>query len=466
MFRQRDSMDLHGESCNIVALDAFDQEATTWPKSALEGEEAHGESEYRTIFDSLGLPAVVADRQTCIYRANREFRKISGFVGGEMEGSGKWIDCVHPGDRRRVERFHGRVSLQPAGTVKRCRCRFIDGQGTGRDISVTVSVLQQGARTIVTFHEEVSPRRNGKGQVGLSSPLVGPSRERGLHVLSPEGGPGEDRAGAWNRKALCLEELIHVNRMETLGRLVSGVAHEINNPNSFIMFNASLLSDMWRDAFAVLGDPGGGGKGPSLGGLPWSDAGSAVTQLLRGITDGSKRIQGIITDLRNYARGEGGRAHQPVDVNSVVQDALRLLQGQIKRYTRNLKVTLADDLPRIRGNDQHLAQVMVNLIINALLALPSKDRGVEVSTGCVYQGQLPSVLVRVKDEGVGMTPEILERSTEPFFSTRHDSGGSGLGLSICRSIIADHGGSLQFESEPGQGTTIHVKLPSMVQEGR
>ena len=95
--------------------------------------------------------------------------------------------------------------------------------------------------------------------------------------------------------------------------------------------------------------------------------------------------------------------------------------------------------------------------MNSLQALPDKSRGVQAST--VFDKESGSAIIQVKDEGIGIASDIIERITEPFFTTKSDIGGTGLGLSISYAIIKEHNGSLEFESEPGRGTTVKVKLP-------
>ena len=111
------------------------------------------------------------------------------------------------------------------------------------------------------------------------------------------------------------------------------------------------------------------------------------------------------------------------------------------------------------GSSQRLEQVVINLLNNALQSLPSNQQGIRVSTRLAPE--TGEVEVCVEDEGVGMSPEVLERIKEPFFSTRLDSGGLGLGVSICRSIVQEHRGTLEFESEVGKGTRAVVRLPGI-----
>ena len=139
--------------------------------------------------------------------------------------------------------------------------------------------------------------------------------------------------------------------------------------------------------------------------------------------------------------------------------AITFLNHEILRATRRFEVANGEDLPPVMGSARRLEQVVINLLNNALQALPSNRHGVRVSTRLVPE--TGEVELCVEDEGVGMSPEVLERIKEPFFSTRLDSGGLGLGVSICRSIVQEHKGTLEFESMVGKGTRAIVRLPGI-----
>jgi PAS domain S-box-containing protein len=252
-------------------------------------------------------------------------------------------------------------------------------------------------------------------------------------------------------------QLIHANRMATLGTIVSGVAHEINNPNNLIMFNVPLVAAAWRDATPALEAYARERGDFPLGGLPYSEMREIVPRLLDGIADASQRIRNIVGNLKTLARRDKARTDDPVVVNEVVRTAVALLNHEILKGTRRFQAVYGEGLPPVRGSAQQLEQVVINLLTNALQSLPGAGCAVRVFTAVSRQEGY--VEIRVDDEGTGMPREVLERITEPFFSTRQESGGLGLGLSICREIVTEHGGSLAFESQPGRGTTVRVRLP-------
>ncbi len=251
-------------------------------------------------------------------------------------------------------------------------------------------------------------------------------------------------------------KLIHANKMTSLGTLASGVAHEINNPNNFILFNSTLLTDAWKDATAVLEAYYRENGDFSLGGLPYSEMRDVIPELLLGITDGARRIKGIVDNLKDFSRAGKAGVDGECDVNRAVMAASSMLGNQISKFTDGFHVACSEDVPVVKGNEQKIEQVIINLIINALHALPHRDSGVWVTTA--LRGK--DIEVKVRDEGMGMSKEVLDRITEPFFTTKTDTGGTGLGLSISYTIIKEHGGTIEFDSEPGRGTTVTIKLPA------
>jgi PAS domain S-box-containing protein len=252
-------------------------------------------------------------------------------------------------------------------------------------------------------------------------------------------------------------QLIQANKMTALGTLVSGMAHEINNPNHLVLMNSRVLAEAWDDAVPIL-DAHRDARGEfTLSGLPYAEMRTTVPTLVHDVHEGALRIQRIVRDLKDFARPPGPRVEQPFALNEAVERALRLLAHAIGRRTRRFHVALAPDLPLLIGDAQHVEQVVVNLVTNALEALPDPDREVRVSTALDAAGR--AVVLEVRDEGVGIPAEHLARVCDPFFTTRRDRGGTGLGLAITSSLVRLHGGEIRFASEPGKGTRVIVRFP-------
>ncbi len=253
------------------------------------------------------------------------------------------------------------------------------------------------------------------------------------------------------------ERLIQTSKMIALGRLVSGVAHEINNPNNFIMLNIPLLMESWESATPVLDKYYRENGDFNLGGLPYGQMRENIPKLFSGVMDGADRIKRIVHDLKNFARQDSPEMDQSVDVNEVVKSAISLMDNLIKKSTRRFTVEYDKDPPPVKGNRQRLEQVMINLIQNACQALPDPKKGIVVST--IHNPNERGVVIDVEDEGVGVSPDILPYVMDPFFTTRQDLGGTGLGLSVSSSIIEEHGGYVTINTEREKGATVSVFLP-------
>jgi PAS domain S-box-containing protein len=253
--------------------------------------------------------------------------------------------------------------------------------------------------------------------------------------------------------------LIQANKMTSLGLMVSGVAHEINNPNNFITANAQLLARSWDDALKVLREYQRENGDFLIGGIPFSEMEAHSPQLFAGIIDGARRIKEIIINLKSFARQERTMAECDVNVNQVATMAVSILHHELIRHTENFHLDLGEDIPLVRGSKQQLGQVIINLLMNACQALPDRQCGIRMETG--FDAAAGQVTITVRDEGCGMSREVSDRIIEPFFTTKLDNDGTGLGLSICQSIVKEHNGTMEFKSEPGKGTTFVVRIPAI-----
>ena len=250
--------------------------------------------------------------------------------------------------------------------------------------------------------------------------------------------------------------------MAALGILVSGVAHEINNPTGLLLLDIPVLKRAHQDAAPILQEYFEQHGDFSLGGLPYSEMSQEIPRILGGMQDGAQRIKRIVHDLKDFARRDDGGDKGAIDLNQVVQTALRLVDPTIRKATSSLVTDLGIGLPRFLGNTQRIEQVVVNLVLNACQALPGRDRGIVVSTRLAADRQRLELVVQ--DQGTGVAPEHLSRLTDPFFTTKRESGGTGLGLSVSAGIVKEHGGSIAFESTVGVGTTVTLSFP-VAEEG-
>ena len=266
-----------------------------------------------------------------------------------------------------------------------------------------------------------------------------------------------EKMQAEEKTLLKQEQLFQAAKMVSLGTLVSGVAHEINNPITSVMLNAPNLGRMWEAMLPILDRHHSQHGDFRVGATFYSRIRDRIPQMLTGITDDARRVRDIVADLKDFARDNPSEMKEDVDLNEVVNKAVGLTTNLINKSTRHFRMNCAPDLPTFFGNAQRIEQVTINLVVNACQALPDKNRSVVVVTR--FEKKLSQIILEVQDEGDGIAASALKRITDPFFTTRREQGGTGLGLAISERIVRDHSGSLEFESTPNKGTTVRVTFP-------
>ena len=253
------------------------------------------------------------------------------------------------------------------------------------------------------------------------------------------------------------KQLLHADKMTSLGILVSGVAHEINNPNGLIQLSLPQLTKAYQSAEPILDEYYHQHGDFKLGWFSYSRMRKELPQMLDEMLESSNRIKRIVEDLKDFARRNDSGVDDKADLNAVTRSALRLVDNALRKATNHFSVSYASNLPCFRGNGHRIEQVVVNLILNACQALTSTEQAINIRTLAAEVEEM--VILEVRDQGCGLDEENLRRITDPFFTTKRESGGTGLGLSVSEGIVKDHQGRLEFESHPGQGMLVRLLLP-------
>jgi two-component system, NtrC family, sensor kinase len=251
--------------------------------------------------------------------------------------------------------------------------------------------------------------------------------------------------------------LVQSEKLASLGRLAAGVAHEINNPIAYVTNNLVVLRRDMQEALAVLdayrqGRAADAARLEEEADLPFFRDNLARTceQSLVGL----ERVRDIVRNLRDFARLDEAEFKE-TDLTAALASTLEILRHEITKKDIHL-VTDLEPLPLVWCSPGKLNQVFLNLLINAVEAC-SHGGAVTVGTRC-EAGEV--VVVEVQDNGCGIKPEHKARLFEPFFTTKPVGQGTGLGLSVSFGIVRDHGGTIEFDSELGRGSTFLVKLPA------
>jgi signal transduction histidine kinase/PAS domain-containing protein len=255
-------------------------------------------------------------------------------------------------------------------------------------------------------------------------------------------------------------QLLQADKLASLGQLVSGIGHEINNPNTFIRGNLFIVQEAMKDIFPILQEYHRSHPDLKIARLNYDIFRQNLPVLIDDMVEGANRIKGIVDGLRKFGKRDEGFLNEIVNLNLVTESCLRLVDNQVRR-TADVKVELQQDLPTVMGNAQKLQQVILNMLINASQAIDKPRGTVKVSTR--FDGK--EVQIRVKDNGKGIDEKTIGQIFDPFFTTKRNQGGTGLGLSIAYGIIKEHRGRIGVVSEVGVGTTFCIYLPVAGAEG-
>lgn len=248
------------------------------------------------------------------------------------------------------------------------------------------------------------------------------------------------------------EQLIHSERLAVIGTLMAGLAHEINNPLTYLLGNLDLLKRYWKMVEPVVAQ-----AAPALA----DELRRKVERVRQGVPaaldstrEGAQRVQAIVAGLLRFSRkGENGR--EPTDLSQCIENALRLCHSQIK-YHAKTRCAIAPDLPAVPAYPEQIEQVLVNLLRNAADATRPRGRG---HIGISAERRNGNVVVMVEDDGPGLPAETLARIWEPFYTTKAKDEGTGLGLAISRRLVEEHQGRLEAENRAEGGARFTLALP-------
>jgi PAS domain S-box-containing protein len=329
---------------------------------------------------------------------------------------------------------------------------------------VLIEARREGCAAQSGVQQSVELRhRNATGEDRWLETRVGPLRDAAGQL---QGYVGVSR-DITDRKRLELEaqrraqHLLQADKLVSLGTLVGGIAHEINNANHLIMASTALLQQGWPGFESLIAEAleRHATLGEDVSALRENCDDTPV--LIEHIAEGASRIKRIVSDLRDFARGDTARLDQAVDLGVVAEQSLRIVAGVLHKSSIQLRKQYRDGLPPVRGNMVRLEQVVIHLLQNAIQAMGTAGGELTVQTD--FDPARGTVVLEVRDRGSGIAEESLRQIFDPFFTTKRDLGCAGLGLSVASAIVQQHAGQLDVENQPGGGVCARLSLPEGAQ---
>ncbi len=246
------------------------------------------------------------------------------------------------------------------------------------------------------------------------------------------------------------KQLIHAERLSSLGMLTAGIAHEINNPTTFISLNVQALQKFWPvQEKWIKNCPKDHPDSEKLKSIS-----KKMLEIIEGIRTGTRRIGSIVNGLKSFSRQDAPQQCD-YDLHQVI-DAALLLCGNALKYNVTVKKLYLKELPYLKGDAQKIEQVFVNLFSNAADAMAAMKEGSLIIRTNLEQDK---VTIEVKDNGPGLSEDALKKIWDPFFTTKPVGKGTGLGMSISHGLIESHGGTITVKNRPESGAEFVVKLP-------
>ena len=383
----------------------------------------NAEGNFKALADNANDAILILSSDGRVLYANPRAVDISGYSAGEILRK-HFLEFVHPEEREAVAgRFRARMDGLPGPRAYETRIVRRDGQSISAEVTGARTAWANAAADVVVIRDVTERKR----------------AEELLHMQQ--------------------QQLLQTDKLTSLGALVAGVAHEVNNPNQVVALNSRFLSEGLPRLLSLVESGEEVDDSIRLAGVPYGEFGEAARTALSEIEESTKRIGHIVAELKRFVQGGADRKMEPTDVNEVVNTVVSLSRYHISRATRSFTVDLGYEVPHVSADPIGLEQVVLNLLQNAWQALEDPSHAIKVSTR--HDEKARMVLIEVRDEGVGVPEEHLPRITDPFFTTRSESGGTGLGLSVSDRIVRGFGGRLEFISRVGYGTTARVRLPAI-----
>lgn len=352
------------------------------------------EERYRLLVENSNDLIYTLDSYSRITFVNRNISALTGYTPAELRGKSVFDILTPESQKRAIAQIRTLVKTRHALVED---LQILAKDGKKRTIMVNIQPIDDAGGRITGFQgiaRDISERRQQR------------------------------------------EQMIHSEKLATVGLIASGIAHEIGTPLNIISGNAEFL----------------------LADLPGHHP---MREELETIIDQCQRISDQVKSLLDFARPSSLQS-APLNINEIIHDTLRLLKHMIKPG-HNIQLNLTPDLPPLMGDKYRLRQLFTNLLLNAFQAMPTggslQINTTLLSASTASRIETPCICIQIKDSGHGIEKENLKSIFDPFFTTKAMGQGTGLGLAVCLRIIKDHAGSIEVESEVNRGATFTIHLP-------
>jgi len=253
-------------------------------------------------------------------------------------------------------------------------------------------------------------------------------------------------------------QLIQSEKMASLGILVSSIAHEVNNPNSFVSFNIPILKDYLKELMPIVDEYAEKRPDFTLFNMAYDDFKVDIFKLLKNIEHGSKRISSFVSNLREYSLGKDNNPIKEVDLIDIIEHAFSMCQSKISKSVNSFFKNFPEKSPIIFSDPYALEQILINLLLNAAQAADKKGSWIRLDVKNNDSSQ-EHIVIEISDNGCGIDEKTQLRIFDPFYTTKTSAEGTGLGLFVCHNLARDLGGRIEVQSHSGQGSTFRVVLP-------
>ncbi|HDQ03921.1 MAG TPA: PAS domain S-box protein [Deltaproteobacteria bacterium] len=380
---------------------------------------------------SLILESLPIISYTCSANASSKFtfvsnsvKEITGYTPQQfIENHNFWHQRLHPEDRERI--IDALKWAKPKSDLI-FEYRFLASDGSYRWFSDHRRLIRPNKRSksyVVGAWQDITEEKQIRHEAGLR-----------------------------------VQQMMQSHKLKALGEVVAGVAHEINNPVSFIANNIPLLEEMWDAVDPILASNGASHMDWGDKGISYVEVSTNMKEIIEEFKIASQRIKRVIAGLKEFARTDESADKKPVQIEEVINGVLIIVGAQVRKTVSRIDRYIDSKLPPIQGHFQKIEQVIANLLINAHQSILPDRKGRIIITARKIE-RLKAILVEIEDNGTGIKQDLLDHIFEPFFTTRRDKEGTGLGLSISYGLIKEHNGIIAVLSRPGLGSRFSIYLP-------